>query len=124
LSLSKTRDFLDPYFRFKLFSSAKFNETKYQEDKDKVLQCYNSLGFRDAMIVADTQYINSKGSLNVDLKVSEGSRYYFGDISWKGNTKYSDSVLNMILGIKKGDIYNVQTLNRKLGKELTQEGGD
>ena len=124
LSITKTKEFLDPYFRFKLFSSAKFNETKYTEDKQKVLQYYNSLGYRDASIVADTQYINNRGSLNVDLQVSEGHRYYFGNISWKGNTKYSDSVLSMILGIQKGDIYNVQTLNRKLGKELTQEGGD
>ena len=124
LSFTKTKEFLDPYFRFKLFSSAKFNETKYEEDKAKVLQYYNSIGFRDATILRDTQYINSRGNLNVDLKISEGNRYYFGDISWKGNTKYSDSVLSMILGIKKGDIYNIETLNRKIGKELTQEGGD
>ncbi len=124
LSLTKTKEFLDPYFRFKLFSSAKFNESKYLEDKDKVLQYYNSLGFRDASIEADTQYLNNRGNLNVDLKVNEGHQYYFGNITWRGNTKYSDSVLNLILGINKGDIYNVQTLNRKLGKELTQEGGD
>lgn len=124
LSFTQTREVLDPYFRFKLFSSAKFNETKYEEDKTKILQYYNSIGFRDATITADTQYINKYGNLNVDLKVSEGSRYYFGDIAWKGNTKYSDSVLNLLLGIKKGDIYNIETLNRKIGKELTQEGGD
>ena len=124
LSFSKSKEFLDPYFRFKLFSSAKFNDKKYSEDKDKVLGYYNSLGYRDANIPADTQYINRAGSLNVDLKMSEGRKYYFGNISWKGNTKYSDSVLNLILGIHKGDIYNLETLNRKLGKEMTQEGGD
>lgn len=124
LSLTKTKEFLDPYFRFKLFSSAKFNEKKYLEDKDKVLDYYNSLGYRDATIVADTQYFNPKGNLKVDLKMDEGSKYYFGNISWKGNTKYSDSVLNLLLGIKKGDIYNLETLNRKLGKQLSQEGGD
>jgi outer membrane protein insertion porin family len=124
LSITKTRDFLDPYFRFKLFSSAKFNNKKYEEDKEKVLEFYNSLGFRDAVIVADTQYYNNAGNLNVDLKVNEGSRYYFGNIAWRGNTKYSDSILNLILGIKKGDIYNLEVLNRKLGKQLTAEGGD
>jgi outer membrane protein insertion porin family len=124
LSLTKTKEFLDPYFRFKLFSSAKFNEKKYLEDKDRVLEYYNSQGFRDAAIVADTQYFNNKGNLKVDLKVDEGRKYYFGNIAWKGNTKYSDSVLTMLLGIKKGDIYNLETLNRKLGKQLTQEGGD
>jgi outer membrane protein insertion porin family len=124
LSFSQTKEYLDPYFRFKLFSSAKFNEKKYGEDKDKVLAYYNSLGYRDANIAADTQYLNEKGSLNVDLKVSEGHKYFFGNISWKGNTKYSDSVLTAILGIRKGATYNLETLNRKLGKEMTQEGGD
>ncbi len=124
LSLSKTKEYLDPYFRFKLFSSAKFNEAKFDEDKEKVIQYYNSLGYRDANIVEYKTYTNNKGNLNIDIKIDEGSQYYFGDVAWKGNTKYPDSILNMILGIKKGDIYNVQTLNRKLGKELTQEGGD
>ena len=124
LSVSGFKEFLDPYFRFKLFSSAKFNAQKYSDDKEKVLEYYNSLGFRDAAIVADTQVALKNGNLNVELKVSEGSKYYFGNIAWKGNTKYSDSILTLILGIHKGDIYNVDVLNKKLGKQLTPEGGD
>jgi len=124
LSPSRIRDFIEPWFRFKIFANAKFNEKKYNEDKEKVLQYMNSLGFRDAQILADTQYLNARGNLNVDLKVDEGRKYYFGDISWKGNTKYSDSLLSILLNIKKGDIYNIETLNKRLGRELTQEGGD
>lgn len=124
LSISKTKRVLDPFFRFKLLSSAKFDEKKYEEDKEKVLNYYNANGYRDAQIIADTQYMTSKGHLNVDIKVSEGDRYYFGDIVWKGNSKYSDSILNVLLGINKGDIYNVGLLNKRLGKEAGQEGGD
>ena len=123
LSVSKTKELLDPYVRIKL-SSAKFNEKKFEEDKEKILEYYNSLGHRDAAIEKDTLYYNSKGNLNIDIKVSEGRKYYFGDIVWRGNTKYSDSTLTMILGIKKGDIYNLETLNKKLGKQLSPEGGD
>ncbi|MBX3254931.1 MAG: outer membrane protein assembly factor [Chitinophagaceae bacterium] len=123
LSPTKTLDYLDPYFRFKIFSSAKFNEKKYKEDKEKVLEYYNSLGFRDAVIEDDTVFYNAKGNLNVALKVSEGRKYYFGDITWRGNTKYSDSLLTVILGIKKGDTYNLETLNKKLGKQMTADGG-
>ena len=123
LSATKTAAYLDPYFRFKLFSSAKFNDKKYAEDKDKILAYYNSLGYRDAVIVADTPYYNSKGNLNLDIKVEEGHKYYFGNIKWKGNTKYPDSILNVILGIRKGDIYNIETLNNPLGKAASPEGG-
>jgi len=124
LSFTKTKHVLDPYIRLKLFSSAKFNDKKYEEDKEKVLNYYNSLGYRDAEIVKDTLYNNSKGNINIDLKISEGKKYYFGNITWKGNTKYPDSLLTAFLGINKGDIYNIDLLNRKLGKTLTPEGGD
>ncbi|MEO8962754.1 MAG: POTRA domain-containing protein [Ginsengibacter sp.] len=120
---SKTKELLDPYFRFKLFSSAKFNEKKYLEDKNKVLDYYNSLGFRDASIIRDTTYTGN-GGLDVALELSEGHRYYFGNISWKGNTKYPDSLLTVILGIKKGDIYNGEILNKKLGVIPSPDGGD
>ncbi|MER3464693.1 MAG: outer membrane protein assembly factor [Chitinophagaceae bacterium] len=124
LSPTKTKAFLDPYFRFKLFSGAKFNAKKYEEDKQKVLEYYNSLGYRDAQIVADTQYNVAKNGLNIDLKVTEGHKYYFGNMAWKGNTKYSDSLLTAILGIHKGDVYNIDVLNKRLGKQLSPEGGD
>ena len=124
LSVSKTKDFMDPYFRFKLFAGSKFNEIKYEEDKDKVLEYYNAQGLRDAVLVADTQMLNAKGNLDIHIKVSEGSKYYFGNIAWRGNTKYSDSVLNLLLGIAKGDVYNLELLNKRLGKQLSAEGGD
>jgi len=121
---TKILEFLDPWFRFKLFSSAKFNDKKYLEDKEKVLEYYNALGYRDAVIEADTQYYDAKGKLNISMKVDEGNRYYFGKMTWKGNTKYPDSILNMLLGINKGDTYNLEVLNKKLGKQLSPEGGD
>src|SRR5450432_153058 len=123
LSPSKTINFIDPYFRFR-FSSAKFDQKKFDGDKEKLIAYYNSIGYRDAVIAADTQYYNRKGNLDVNIKISEGHKYYFGNISWKGNTKYPDSILSLILGIKKGDIYNLETLNKRVGKSVTPEGGD
>jgi outer membrane protein insertion porin family len=123
LSPSKTKELVDPYFRFKL-ASAKFNEKKYVEDKGKIVDYYNSQGFRDAVILKDTQMTDDKGNLNLAIKVSEGHKYYFGNITWRGNTKYSDSLLNVFLGIQKGETYNVETLNKRLGKQASQEGGD
>ena len=124
LSFTQTKEFLDPYFRFKLFSGSKFNAKKYVDDKQKVLDYYNSMGYRDATIVADTQRYDKKGQMVIDIKVDEGHKYYFGNVSWKGNTKYSDSILSVVLGIHKGDIYNLDILNKKLGKQVTAEGGD
>ena len=123
LVFSKTKKVLDPYVRLKL-SSAKFDEKKYIEDKNNILEYYNTLGYRDAIIEKDTIYHTHRGELNIDLKMNEGRKYYFGNITWRGNTKFTDSVLTAILAIRKGDIYNLEVLNKKLGKSGGPEGGD
>lgn len=123
LTFSKTKRVMDPYVRIK-FSSAKFDEKKYTEDKESILEYYNTLGYRDAIIDKDTVYSVGNGNLNIDLKMNEGRKYYFGNISWRGNTKYSDSILTTILGIRKGDIYNLDVLNKKLGKSSSPDGAD
>jgi len=124
LKPTKIQEFVDPYFRFKPFVNAKFNQEKYEEDKLSLTEFYNGRGFRDAVVEKDTMYYNKDGNLNIDLKVNEGHRYYFGNIAFRGNTKYSDSLLNVVLGIRKGDIYNLELLNKKVGKQLSPEGGD
>jgi outer membrane protein insertion porin family len=123
LSLTKTKQALDPYFRFKLFSSSKFDEAKYKSDKESIISHYNAEGYRDAQIVEDREFYTQNG-LNKVLTVSEGRKYYFGNIVFKGNTRYNDSLLNVILNIRKGDVYNIETLNKRLGKQLSPEGGD
>ncbi len=123
LTFTKTRKILNPYARLSL-SSAKFDIKKYEESKDNLLDYYNSLGFRDAVIERDTVYHNAGGNLNIDLQMKEGRKYYFGNINWRGNTKYTDSILSVILNIKKGEIYNREILFNKLGKTPTAEGGD
>ncbi len=123
LTFTKTRKILNPYLRIKL-SGSKYNPKKYEDAKDNLLNYYNSLGFRDAVIEKDTVYHNAAGNLNIDMQMREGKKYYFGNLTWRGNTKYSDSLLSSILNIKRGDIYNREILFNKLGKTPTAEGGD
>ena len=123
LSPTKTLDALDPYFRFKLFASSKFNQAKFDEDKQSLVAYYNTLGYRDASVASDTVYPVKNGNINVDIRVKEGQKYYFGDITWKGNTKYSSEFLTRTLGIKKGDTYNMSLLETRMGRQLSPEGG-
>jgi len=123
-SLTKTLQLIDPYFRYKIFSASKFNAKKYEDDKQAIVEYYNSIGYRDAAIEKDTFYSAKNGHLNIDVKVKEGKRYYFGEIEWKGNTKYTNEQLTKHTGIKKGDIYNNELLQKRLGKIPTQEADD
>lgn len=124
LSLSKTLELFDPYFRYKFFSASKFNIKKYEEDKRAIVEYYNGIGYRDASVEKDTTYYAENGHLNIDLKIKEGHKYYFGDFSWKGNTKYTDAELTNMLGIKKGDVFNQDLLDQRTGKVQSMEGGD
>ena len=122
LSPTKTLDALDQYFKFKLFSSSKFNATKFEADKTSMINYYNTLGYRDASVAADTVYPVMNGNINVDIRIKEGHKYYFGDITFKGNTKYSSEFLTRALGIKKGDTYNAALLETRMGRQLSPDG--
>lgn len=96
------------------FNNGKFDEDNYVKDKKALLAKYNEKGFRDAKIVKDTMYRISEKRVNVDLVIDEGRKYYFGNVTWIGNSKHPTSVLNQVFGIKKGDIYDQSQLDAKL----------
>lgn len=122
LSPSKTLDILNPYLRYNIFASPKFDKNKYEQDKLAIIDVYNNFGFRDAQIVADTIYSPDGKSVNIDIKVAEGRKYFFGDIEYKGNSVYPDSTLAKIVNIKKGDVYNRQKIESRLGLQMNPEG--
>jgi len=107
---------------FRIFKASKFLNEEFENDKEALINKYNELGFRDASIIHDSVYKFNEKTVNIDLKISEGNRYYFRNINWVGNTKYSDAYLSNILGIKKGDIYNQKLLDSKLF--MSQESVD
>ena len=109
-SMKKTRD-----KRFQnFFSSKKFQEKEYENDKRALLTVFNEAGYRDARIVSDTMYYVEPNRLQIDFKIDEGQRYYFRDITWTGNSVYSTDVLNEVLKINKGDVYDVITMEKRL----------
>jgi outer membrane protein insertion porin family len=97
---------------------AKLVEADYEKDKQNLIAYYHSQGYRDARIVADSVSVQSQGLLNISLQIEEGKQYRFGNITWLGNTVYDEAVLNKILGIKSGDIYNLTLLAERLFNHL------
>jgi outer membrane protein insertion porin family len=53
----------------------------------------------------DTVYKVSPNRINIEITIEEGSKYFFRNITWVGNTKHSSQELSNILGIKKGDVF-------------------
>lgn len=97
-----------------IFSSTKFIKADYKNDKDLLVARYNQEGYRDMRIVKDSVYQLSDKRLGIDIYVEEGRKYYFRNITWLGNTKYPTEVLDQILSIKKGDVFDADLLQERL----------
>ena len=98
----------------KIFSSSKLIKDDYEQDKKNIIAYYNTIGFRDAKIESDSIWREDDGDLRIHINIHEGNRYYFRDISWKGNSIYDVPTLANRLGIEKGEVYNNELLETRL----------
>lgn len=99
---------------WRVWKASKFMDSDYRSDKQKIIDKYNNKGYRDAEIAKDTVYAIDDRSLNIEIKIEEGRQYYFGNITWIGNSIYRSGQLDSTLNIKKGDVYNQAELESRL----------
>jgi len=107
-----------------LLKKSKFVKADFEADKKLVIAEYRKQGFRDAYIVGDTIWRNEDGLMEMVVTVYEGKKYYFGEITWKGNTMHTSDQLSRILGIRKGEVFNEELLESRLrfsldGRDVT-----
>lgn len=97
----------------KIFSQKKFVESDFADDRQRIIDKYNELGYRDARILKDSVARFNEKQVDVYLTVEEGKKYYISNINWVGNTVYSTDLLNQVLGMYPGDVYNQKMLNKR-----------
>ncbi|MGM0545891.1 MAG: outer membrane protein assembly factor BamA [Bacteroidota bacterium] len=119
---------------WKFFSKKTFEEDEFETAKENLREFYGEHGFLDFRIMEDSVYTfpytqrrlvfmkTPAEGIKVDLKVDEGPQYKVRDITWEGNTVYSDEQLQQTLGFEKGDVFNQKRFNEKM--EFSQEGDD
>ncbi len=109
----------------RLFTPSKFVPKKYEEDKTKLLEYYNKLGYRDAVIEDDTIIHNGSNTISINMKLNEGHQYYYRTIDFSGNYLYTDEQLRSVLGVTKGDVYNPEDLEKRMngnpGQDLSSQ---
>ncbi len=100
-----------------MLRSKKFLPEKYAEDKDLVIDKLNSWGYRDALVLSDSVETLDEKHVNIYLNLNQGQKYYLRNISWVGNTVYNSDVLQRVLQMKDGDVYNQRLLNKRLRED-------
>ena len=99
---------------YNFFKSKKFKEKEYQTDRKTVLEAFNEAGYRDARLVRDSVYYSDPKHLSIDMVFDQGPKYYFRNVTWTGNSVYPSEILDEILQIKKGDVYDMVTMDKRL----------
>ena len=97
--------------------SKKFTPERYEKDKQNLIDKYNELGYRDMTIVRDSIINHDENHVNIYIKVDEGQKYYLRNITWVGNTVVTSDYLNLLLGMKKGDVYNQKEMRKRLSED-------
>ncbi len=130
---------------WRFWKSSRFLKDEYEQDLELIVDKYNNDGYRDARIVKDTFFIQNRpvkkgffrsvgrgiasvfgkkpkktvDEMVINLSVYEGKKFYFRNITWVGNTKYSSDYLTKLLRIQKGDVYNKELLERNINYDPT-----
>lgn len=102
----------------------KFTPERWKTDKQNLIDKYNELGYRDAVIVSDSVWNADDRHVNISLKVDEGKKYYVRNITWVGNTVYTTDFLNASLGMKKGDVYDQKLMKKRLSEDEDAVGNN
>ena len=106
------------------FQNTKLKTDDYKEDKNLLVDFYNSNGFRNATILRDSIYDIDEKRIGIDINISEGNKFYIRDVKWVGNSAYTTEQLEQIFGVKPGDMYDKKSMHKRLGvgREVDPEG--
>ena len=110
--------------RIRLLKRSKFIDSAYQADLHSVVEKLAENGYRDARIISDSIIVNDDKTISLKIKLEEGEQYTFGDISFIGNSVYTDQQLNQMLRIRKGDTYNGVLLEKRIADNSKPDGDD
>ncbi|MDE6624122.1 MAG: outer membrane protein assembly factor BamA [Alistipes sp.] len=97
------------------FRNTKLNESDYADDKELLIDFYNSKGYRNATVVRDSIYPINEKRLGIDIDISEGNKYYIRNVSWVGNSVYETEELQRLFAVKEGDTYDKKSMHKRLG---------
>jgi len=100
-----------------IFKSKKYTDERYKEAKEALIEKYNELGYRDAVIVSDSVWNVDEKHVSLAITVDEGKKYYLRNITWVGNTVYPSDKLQELLRMKKGDVYNQKFMRKRLSED-------
>ena len=113
ISLKDLTKFITDNAKINLLKSSKYITSELDNDKDNLISFYQSKGYRDIKII-DEKISRDGDYVDLELTLDPGNQYFFRNINWTGNYIYNEDLLNEVLAISKGDVYDTETLDKKI----------
>ncbi len=124
--LTKTMKPLKEDKWWKFLSKKVYKQDDFEEGIGKVLALYRKNGYTDVRILDDSifvyNYVKDLDGVGVSIKVEEGPQYKVRNITWEGNTVYTDEQLGRALSFQKGDVFDEERFDANL--TFSQNGTD
>ena len=97
-----------------IFRTRRFVEENFAEDRERVIERFQSRGFRDAEIISYSVERNDDNTVNIHMVVNEGPIFHIRSINWVGNTEFPTAQLEQRLQMRPGDVYDQPRLMNRL----------
>jgi outer membrane protein insertion porin family len=93
--------------------SGKMDRAKLKSDVEKIKSFYKENGYLD--VQCEEPSVEAKDNrLVITFPITEGRRYFVGDVTFEGNAVFATEQLSKNMKIKNGDIYNLTRIQQAL----------
>jgi outer membrane protein insertion porin family len=124
----KMKDNKELWFLSWITSRGTFQETKFDEDADKITSYYRERGYIRANVgVPEQKFLadsKDKKTRYIELRIpiTEGRRYKVGDFEIAGNTVVKSEFLKPLFSTKPGEYYNEKLVRKGVEKSREAYG--
>ncbi|MEL6444629.1 MAG: outer membrane protein assembly factor BamA [Bacteroidota bacterium] len=106
----------DRWWRF--WSGESFVAQDFEEDLQTLVDWYQDEGYYGARVLQDSVWVEGEAQgepeVHIQIKVEEGPLYVIRDVSFEGNTEYTDAQLRTALGFEVGEPYSKKKFEQNL----------
>ena len=95
------------------YRKGRLKEDEFIKDLDRIVDFYKKRGFLDAEVLDYTMEFD-EGWATITIMLEEGERYYFGRVTFEGDSVFSEDSLRRLIQFEEGEPYNTELAEQAL----------
>ncbi|MEM9996317.1 MAG: outer membrane protein assembly factor BamA [Bacteroidota bacterium] len=103
---------------WRFWGGESFVAREFEDDLEALVNWYQDEGYYGARVVQDSVWVvgeeEGDPEVNIRINVEEGPQYVVRNVTFEGNTEYTDAQLRAALGFEKGEVYSKKKFEQNL----------